>query len=78
MFIEALFSILFFVLPIAGMFITILTTKLEEKEHKEIKRQPVVWHMPKMSVKTEDKHSNHFFERKRELDVSYPWLLDTS
>jgi len=67
MLIEILFSILFFVLPIVGMFITILITKLE-KEKTEVQRHTKAWYRTHVITKIE----------KKDCNVPKSWIVDTS
>lgn len=81
MFMEILFGIIFFVLPIVGMFITVLTSKLRQVNHlsnKRTQQQNVLWDMPKLMPKIGKRVPKHFFNHKVYGGRPDVWRLDTS
>ena len=81
MLMELLFGVIFFVLPIVGMFITILATKLREAEEGSAKRpyrQVILWQAPRTPLRVKDSTKAAYFRSRTHAHVPGAWLRDTS
>ncbi|WP_069999262.1 hypothetical protein [Cellulosilyticum sp. I15G10I2] len=84
MLIEFLFGTIFFVLPLIGMFVTILRTEVMHTEAESVGEQTKERHVlqnlvcPDGTFKVREAFVDYVFKKQNENDLHGTWLLDTS
>ena len=84
---ELVFGVVFFVLPLIGMLITVLTAGFEKNRFegsKSLRRNSYISgtskaaYAPRGTVKIEKRYAKHFFKKANLLRIGSRGILDTS